>query len=210
MNNPGHFLDALSRHFSHAARFIAFTLCSTSAFALDPDIAVSVNLVGEAFIIDAKVDLMVPLRTAWEVLTDFDHMSAILGNLTSSKIIRREGQMLTVRQEGVAKAALFSIPFESEREIRLEPMKRILARQLTGTSKSMTSDARITTTEHGTHVDYRAEIVPDSVLARMFGASYMRSEIEGQFRAMSTEMQRREKRTAPQLAQPALQLRPAD
>lgn len=173
-----------------------FSLCAllaNCAFAQEPEIAVSVGKNGEAFVVDVAIDVPVPLATAWDVMTDFDHMTAFLGNLTSSKVVKRDGQILTVRQEGVAKYGLFSFSFESEREIRLESMKRITVKQLSGTAKRMESDARLTRTELGTHVDYRAEIVPDSVLARMFGASVVRREVADQFRAMAGEMVRRGK-----------------
>jgi hypothetical protein len=193
----------LLRRLLRATQFSLLALCSTAAFALDPDIAVSVSQIGEAFIVEAKIDVTAPLRTTWDVLTDFDRMSTILSNLTSSRIVRRDGQTLTVRQEGVAKVGPLSFPFESEREIRLEPMRRILARQLSGTGKRMESLSSLTSTERGTHVDYRAEMVPDSVLARMFGAAFVHDEVEGQFRAMATEMAQRQKRAAAAAGQPA-------
>lgn len=171
--------------------FGLFALCISGALAQEPEIAVTVTQSGGAFVVDAAFDIDVAQRTAWEVLTDFDHMSAILGNLTSSKIVRRDGQTLLVRQEGVARYGILSFSFESEREIRLEPIRRILAKQLSGTTKRMESDARLSRTERGTHVDYHAEIAPDSVLARMFGASFVKHEVTEQFRAMSAEMKRR-------------------
>jgi hypothetical protein len=175
---------------------------STGAFALEPDIAVTVNQAGEAFIVDVAFDLPVPIATTWDVMTDFDHMSSIVNNLTSSRIVKREGQVLTVRQEGVARYGLFSFAFESEREIRLESLKRIKVKQLSGTTKRMESEARLARTETGTHVEYHAEIVPDSALARMFGASVVRHEIAEQFRAMVAEMFKRDKRANPETVPP--------
>jgi len=81
---------------------------------------VAVRQSGEALIVDATIDADVSLRVVWEVLTDFDHMAAILTNLTSSRVVRRSGNVLIVRQEGVATYGPLSLPFESEREIRLE------------------------------------------------------------------------------------------
>ncbi|HEX6733891.1 MAG TPA: SRPBCC family protein [Azonexus sp.] len=157
-------------------------------------VLVSVGQAGEAFIVDAFIEAPVSLRTAWEVLVDFDHMAAILSNLTSSKVIARDGTTLIVRQEGVARYGLLSYAFHSEREIRLEPMRRILAKNLSGTARRMESEARLNPAErgHGTQITYRAEIVPDSPLARIFGAPLVRHEIEEQFQLMLVEMKRRE------------------
>jgi carbon monoxide dehydrogenase subunit G len=182
---------------------VMLTLAGTTAFGVEADVLVTVGQSGEAFVVDASFEMPVSLRTAWEVLTDFDHMTAVLGNLNSSKVVRREGQTLLVRQEGRARYGLLSFSFESEREIRLEPMKRILARQLSGTLKRMESEARLSRTEQGTLVKYHAESVPDSALARMFGASFVRHEVEEQFRAMGAEMLRREPRSGADGARPA-------
>jgi uncharacterized membrane protein len=179
------------------ALFCLGALLGEAALGAEPKVAVVVGRSGEAFIIDATVDVEVPLTIAWEVLTDFDHMTSILGNLTSSKVTSRDGNIWIVRQEGVARYGLLSFSFESEREIRLEPMKRILARSLSGTLKRMDSEARIAALDQGVQIKYHAESVSDSVLARMFGASFVRHEVEQQFVGMGKEMLRRHARAEP-------------
>lgn len=166
-------------------------ILACSAFAADPDVAVSIEKSGDAFIVDATVVFPVPLRNAWDVLTDFDHMVGFLSNLTSSKVTERSGNTLLVRQEGRAKYGIFSYPFASEREIRLKPMQRIRARQLMGNAKSFSSEMLLSEAAEGTQGRYHAEVVPDSGIARVFGSSFIRHEIEEQFAAMSTEMVRR-------------------
>lgn len=168
------------------------------ASAAEPTVNVAVRQDGEAFVIDATVDAPVALDVAWGVLTDFDHMASIVGNLTSSRITARDGNTWIVNQEGVAKFGLLSFSFTSERQIRLEPMKRILARNLSGTVKRMESEANIAAVEQGVQIRYRAETVPDSMLARMFGASFIRHEVREQFLAMTREMLKRAPRGEPE------------
>ncbi len=160
-----------------------------SAFAADPEIAIEKR--GDAFVIDATIDFPAPLRTAWDVLTDFDHMTAILSNLSASRIVSRTANTLLVQQEGLAKYGFFSYPFASEREIRLEPMKRIVARQLSGNARSFASELLLSPGGSGTEVRYHAEMVPDSGIARTFGGPFIKHEIEEQFSAMAAEMARR-------------------
>lgn len=173
---------------------IALALASPAASAVEPAITVTVGRSDDGFVVDALIDVAVPLRTAWDVLTDFERMPAVLTSLTSSRVVKRDGQTLTVRQEGRARYGLLAFSFESEREIRLEPMTRILVRQLSGTAKQMHSESRLTAGENGTRVVYRAGIVPDSVLARLFGDSFIRHEVAEQFRALAAEMVKRESR----------------
>lgn len=171
--------------------FCLLALSRGMAAAAESQVVVNVAQSGEAFLIDAVLEVPVPAGRAWDVLTDFDHMTSILGNLTSSRITSRNGNTWIVRQEGVARYGLLSFSFVSEREIRLEPMKRILAKNLSGTLKAMESEATIIPQDQGVQIRYRATSVPDSVLARMFGASFVRHETEEQFAAMAREMMRR-------------------
>ncbi len=168
--------------------------CPSGAFAMEPGLAVTVSQIGEAFVVEVEAELPVPLAGAWEVLTDFDHMAQFIGNIKSSRVVRREENTLWVRQEGVAEYGPFSLPFKSEREIRLEPKRRIVAKSLSGSMKRMESEARLVPLTDGVRIRYHAEAVPDSALARAFGATIVRHEIEEQFREMMSEMMRRHPR----------------
>ncbi len=159
--------------------------------AVKPVVIATASQLGETITVDATLTVEVPLDTVWEVLTDFDHMTAILTNLTLSEVLSRNGNLWIIRQKGVAKYGVLSFPFESEREVRLEPMKRILARNLTGTLKRMDSELNIASQEQKVRLRYHAEIVPDSLLGRFFGATFVRHEVEEQLQRMVSEMQRR-------------------
>ncbi|MDD5296134.1 MAG: SRPBCC family protein [Rhodocyclaceae bacterium] len=173
------------------AFFCLFVLPGGAALAAEPRVSVAVGQSGMVFSIDAVVDVQVPLATAWEVMTDYDHMTTLLGNLTASKVSSRNGNTLVVRQEGVARYGLFSFAFESEREIRLEPMKRILSRNLSGSLKRMDSESDFLPLGQGLQIKYHAEFVADSMLVRLFGASFVRHEVEEQFQLLAREMARR-------------------
>lgn len=177
-------------------------LFADMALGAETAVTVAVSQRDEAFIIDAAFEVAVPLATAWEVLTDFDHMTAIIGNLTSSKVTSRQGNTWIVRQEGIARWGIFSFSFESERELRLMPKQRLQARALSGSLKRMESDLQIAVLEQGIKVSYHAETVPGSFLARMFGASFVRHEVAEQFRALAREMTRRHA-ASPQTPRPA-------
>ena len=84
-----------------------------AAFGAEPEILVAVEKSDDTFLVDATIVIPVPLRTAWEVLTDFNN---IMNNLTLSRIIRRKGSSVFVMQEGSAKFGIFSYSFASVRE----------------------------------------------------------------------------------------------
>ena len=80
-----------------------------AAFGAEPEILVAVEKSDDTFLVDATIVIPVPLRTAWEVLTDFNNMVGIMNNLTLSRIIRRKGSSVFVMQEGSAKFGIFGI-----------------------------------------------------------------------------------------------------
>lgn len=174
---------------------VFFLTCLIGGNALaEQDVVVAVREVGDGFVVEATVKAPVSRQTAWEVLVDYDHMTTILSNLTASQVARRNGNTLIVRQEGIARFGLFSYPFQVEREIRLEPMQRILTRNLSGSLKRMESEVRLKPSGNGSPVviEYRAEFVFGSILAGLFAVSFLNHEVEEQFQSMLAEMKRRD------------------
>ena len=187
-------VSILPRSFFSFLPALLAVLCSAAALAQEPQVQVGVTQSGETFTIEAVIDAPVSRQTAWEVLVDFDHMAAIVPNLTSSKVVSRADNILVVKQEGVAHYGLLSFSYQSEREVRLEPMTRIQSKNLSGSARRMESEMQLSQVGagQGVHIRYHAEIVPDSVLARMFGGSSLQQQVQEQFRSMVAEMQRRE------------------
>lgn len=184
---------------------VALLICLShgSATCVEREIAVAVIESDDAFIVQATIRPPVSPRTAWEVLVDFDHMTGILSNLTASRVVSRNGNVLIVRQEGVARFGIFSYPFKAEREIRMEPQRRILAKNLSGTLKRMESEVRLVPSGvGGVRIEYRAEFAFDSIIAGLFGVSFLNHEVEEQFQSIVAEMKRREARAASDPLQP--------
>ena len=163
------------------------------ALSAEPEVKVAVAQSGSVFVVDADIDFPYPVRTVWDVLTDFDHMAGIVSNLRSSKISRRKGNTVVVQQEGTARFGPLSYTFLSERKVRMEPMKRIVVWQIAGQAKRFESEADLAESNRGTSIHYHAEIEPDSLLARLFGAIFIQHEVEEQFHALAGEMEKRQR-----------------
>ncbi len=174
-----------------------------NASCVEREVAVAVRESVDGFIVQATIKPPVSLRTAWDVLVDFDHMAGILNNLTTSNVVSRNGNILIVKQEGVARFGIFSYPFTAEREIRMEPPRRILAKNLSGTLKRMQSEVPlIPTGPRGVRIEYRAEFAFDSIIAGLFGVSFLNHEVEEQFLSIVAEMKKREAQAVSDPLQP--------
>ena len=191
-------------------------LNSAIVFGAEQNLVVVVNKVDDAFIVDARMNAAVKLQTAWDVLNDYDRMHEFVDNLKSSAIFMREGNVFRVRQTGVARFGILSVEFQSEREIRLEPMRRMLVKSLSGPVTRMESETELKLAERGIQVMHRAEIVPDSALARLFGISFIRGGGLGKLapqalgNANSSAQQHASDRSLGNHAQHRFRARPAD
>lgn len=156
------------------------------------DSDVSVQHSGGSFTVDVTMFTPVPPALAWTVLTDFDHMSSFVPNLSSSHVLERSDALLKVAQKGVARYGFFSANFESVREIKLSPQREIRAHNVSGNVKSMDSVMQLQAEGSGTRLHYHAEVMPGFWFPPLIGPSLVRHETAEQFSAMLQEMLRRQ------------------
>lgn len=190
----------MNRYRPHRRRFLCLAVLALPALALGAEGAaapavgeddVSVDYRDGTYTTRATFSAPVPLATAWDVLTDFEHMADFVPNLESSKILSREGNVWRVSQQGKADFGPFSFRFESERRIELRPRQQILARALSGSAKYMASEMRLRQEGNTIAFDYRTEMVPDRWIPSGLGVNLLRHEMAEQLSAMVREMVRR-------------------
>lgn len=144
------------------------------------------------FTVDVDVHAPVPRRVAYAVLSDFSRMATFVPNVEKSEILTREGNRLRVLQHGRMRYGLFSIGYESVRDVELLP-DRILAKGVSGSARHMESELRFDASpgERETRFHYHAWIVPEIGLPPLVGPAAVRHEVAEQFTAMVQEMVRR-------------------
>ena len=168
---------------------IASALAAEGAFVADRD--VRVQRAGDHFTVDMVAHAPVAAAQAWAVLTDFEHMADFMPNLTASEVLERNGEVVRIRQAGVARYGLFSARFDFVREFTLRPSQEIRAHSTGGNVRRMDSVMRLTQDEGGTRLEYHAEVEPDFWLPPLIGPAFVRHETAEQFSAMIHEMVRR-------------------
>ena len=183
-----------------AVLFVASSLCllSTSLVASPPQPTLAEEDVETVFDNGTyrgnfRFHVPVPLKTAWEVLTDFDRMADFVPNVESSRFLTREGNSALVAQRGKLDFGPFTIRYESERRIEMRAAEGlILARAVGGTTKYMQSEMRLLADARGTELNYRVEMIPDRWIPSSIGVGFMRHELAEQFSAIAREMVRRQ------------------
>ena len=155
------------------------------------DIKVRIDIQGEVVRVDVEVLIAAAPREVWEVLTDFEHLPQFVSNITSSKVLAREGNVVRVSQQGKARFGFLTFAFQSERELTLTPYDKFESRMLSGNMKRFHGTTQLEATEGMTRIRYHSEAVPDTSIPLSFGRSLIESETREHYQEIRKEVQRR-------------------
>jgi hypothetical protein len=160
------------------------------------DIRVSVQREGD--VVRVRADFAVPVGAsqAFAVLTDYDHMREFLPDVVESKIIQRSPARLLVAQSARMKLGVFSLPFETVRQIDLEPPYKLVSHAISGTVSKAEVTTTLTEAQGKTLVTYESEAALNSWLPTSLGTSFIVAHIREQLTHMRAEMLRRRLSTA--------------
>jgi hypothetical protein len=168
------------------------------AAARDDDHDIAVEVCNNAGTVSVAVSfhVAVPPREAWDVLTDFDHMTGVVSNLETSRVVGTSGDKLLVLQKGKASRGPLSFAFENLREVELMPFEEISGRLVSGNLKAMHGTTRLAPEGDGTRVVNHGEFIPDVWIPPIVGVALIESETRKQFAEMRSEMLRRSRAAA--------------
>src|SRR4029077_19817036 len=142
-------------------------------------------------VVDVDVPVNAPLAVAWEVLTDYDHMTEFIANLQSSSVQARDGQKLQVYQKGKAERGLLSITFENVREVQLVPYQEIRSRLISGDLKASQFTTRVVADGKQVHIINSGRYTPKIWVPPFIGPALIEAETRKQFGEIRTEILRR-------------------
>jgi hypothetical protein len=158
---------------------------------VDEDIAVHVKKEGPEVVVDVDLPVNASVAVAWEVLTDYDHMSEFLSNVQSSSVQARDGRMLQVYQKGKASRGLLSISFENLRAVELVPYQEIRSRLISGDMKASAFTTRIVDDGTVIHVINSGRYTPKMWVPPIIGPTLIADETRKHFGELRTEILRR-------------------
>lgn len=171
----------------------AFSFASCKAQA-ETEPQVSVVKAGDITIIDASFMSPAVPEIAWEVLTDYDHMTMFLPHLEASRILEAAPERIVVAQRGKLSFGPFSLTVDSEREVRLTRFTKLESRVKSGTFKKSDVTTELIRQGKGTCITYHSEIVSNFHLPFGIGEAIARKNVKEQLLAMRAEMLRRHMR----------------
>lgn len=188
-------VPALARASLCVRAILAFFLAALPVVAVhasvDDDIRVRVQKDGPEIAVDIDCPVQASVPLAWEVLTDYAHMSAFISNLESSFVQAQDGLKLVVYQKGKATRGPLTFTFESVREIELVPYQEIRSRMISGDLKASAFTTRLVDDGTLLHIVNSGRYTPKIWVPPIIGPALIEAETRKQFGEIRAEIMRR-------------------
>lgn len=165
---------------------------SAPCFAQSQELSIRTGRDGEFVTVSASIFMKVDPHVVWAVLTDYDHLAKFIPDMTSSRVMSRDGNKVRVEQNGQAGFFFYTEPINVTLEIHEEPPTRITARGIEGNVKGLETRYELRASEGGVKLDYAGRFVPGFSIPPLIGMPIMSRLIERRFRAMIDEIKRRD------------------
>lgn len=164
-----------------------------------PDIDVAVHRDGETIVVDVSLVVEASPREAWDVLTDYDHMTRFISSLTMSRVLGHINGRLLVAQTSRFRFGLLALNFDSVREIELTPLREIRSKLVSGDMKASAFTTRLVAEDGTTRIINHARFIPDRWIPPVIGLAVLRADTRRQFSELRAEILRRKARERPNL-----------
>jgi carbon monoxide dehydrogenase subunit G len=181
-----------------AVRSVLFAIALASfpavALAASPDfrdIAVAIHRDGEAYVVDVAFSVDATPQEAWSVLTDYDHMSEFVSNLTMSRIIHRASDSLEVAQTSRLKIGFIDLKFDTVRKVEFVPLQEIRSKLVRGGMKMSAFTTRLAAEGDMTRITNHGRFIPDRWIPPLIGIPMLEAETRKQFAELRAEVLRR-------------------
>jgi carbon monoxide dehydrogenase subunit G len=147
---------------------------------------------GEFVTIAASADLPANIPVAWEVLSDYNHLAQFIPDISSSRVVSRDGDKVVVEQKGAVGFIFYRQPVDVTLSVLEEPPRRITARAISGNIRELETRYELQPEGAGLKLVYTGRFIPDFAVPPLIGMPLMRRIIERRFRAMVEEILRRD------------------
>ena len=133
----------------------------------------------------------------WRILTDYNHLADYLPNLTSTRVVSRNGDRVIVEQLGTARFLFFSQAIRLVVQVQERSPDRIDISLIDGDMKvyRATWELRPLAGATGTRVVYNATIVPKFGVPGIVGTNVVRKDIARMMAAVLLRLDRQEPQT---------------
>ncbi len=178
---------------ARAAAFVLAAALSASAAASVPQVEIETNGQGDDITVTASAEMLVDPRTAWAVITDYNHLAEFIPYMRSSRVVQRDADGIVVEQTGVISYLFFRQPVQAQLAVVESPPRRVMARAVGGNLREMEGRYTLESLPDGTvRLSYSGRLVPAFAVPPVIGKLVVRNVLANQFSAMVKEIVRRD------------------
>ena len=172
---------------------LSFVAMLSPVAAAGADVAVDVKRESGAFSVEASAELEADVPTAWEVLTDYDHLADFIPDMRSSRVLSRDGSRAEVEQKGEARLLFIAYPIDVLLAVTEYPPYRIVSRAVAGNFREMRGEYRLEPGPRSGRVllRYTGRMMPEFEVPPLLGALLLRRHVGRTFGALAREIERR-------------------
>jgi ribosome-associated toxin RatA of RatAB toxin-antitoxin module len=175
----------------------ALSIAAVSATAGEV-ISVQATRQGSAVQVTTQAIVRAPQELIWQTLTDYDRLAEFIPDISSSRVIERQGSTVTVEQAGKAHLWFFTYAIDVVVEVTEQPPHALAVRVLRGNLKQLEGGYRLDKLEGKEGDEYLLQwsglIEPALPVPTAVTLPLLRNNIARQFEGMVREIERREAR----------------
>jgi ribosome-associated toxin RatA of RatAB toxin-antitoxin module len=175
----------------------ALSIAAVSATAGEV-ISVQATRQGAAVQVTTQAIVRAPQELIWQTLTDYDRLAEFIPDISSSRVIERQGSTVTVEQAGKAHLWFFTYAIDVVVEVTEQPPYALAVRVLRGNLKQLEGGYRLDKLEGKEGDEYLLQwsglIEPALPVPTAVTLPLLRNNIARQFEGMVREIERREAR----------------
>jgi hypothetical protein len=172
------------------ARLFLLPLLALLVPARAAEITVHATRSGAMLEVEASAEFKGSLDRAWQVLTDYEGLTAFVPDLRESRIVSRERNNVMVDQKGAARLLFFSYPMDVRLAVTEYPYERVVSHSVAGNFRELHSTYTLAMRKGQVLLHYSGRMVPDFYVPPLIGTWVLRHSVESTFRALVDEMER--------------------
>lgn len=170
-------------------RHLALALLWPLSYPAYADAEVKVEADATVIRISAEIATSVNRKTAWQVLSDYNHWAEFVPDMLVSRVVSQPGEPLLVEQRGRI-PWLPAFPLVVIAQVEENPYKGLRFQRVAGNIKRLEGEWRIQGRSH-VRLIYHSTVEPGFPLPPQMSIDIFRNDAKNRLEAMSREMERR-------------------
>ena len=166
-------------------------LLIVASLAQAADIRLDTHRRGDAIEISASAVIAADPDKAWAILTDYDRYPGFIPDLTSSRVVERDGSRLVIEQQGEVHFLWIRIPLAVRMAVVETPIRDVHSILISGTVQELEGHYELEPTALGVRLTYIGRIVPDAADRSVLDHFAIRTSVSRQFGALVGEIEQR-------------------